>query len=86
MSDQTDAPRFTDIGDAAKRFNEAWTKAPPEPQIEDHLSVGDEAFLDRATVRLIQVDLECRWGRGERPPVDIYFVRFPRARYGLRHP
>ena len=65
-----------DAIESAELFESAW-KAGQAPDIEQFL--GDSAGSDRAALlrRLIRVELEHRYGKGEAPRIEGYLARWP---------
>jgi WD40 repeat protein len=59
-----------------KRFEAAW-RAGQQPRIEDF--VKDEVAAVRTPLlhELVEVEVECRLGRGEAPGLEEYLARFP---------
>src|SRR5262249_40289853 len=64
------------VDEACDRFEKAW-KDGQRPPIEDHLAEVPESDRVPLFWRLLEVEIELRCKRGERPTPEEYHRRFP---------
>src|SRR5262245_31679366 len=57
-------------------FESAWRQGTPRP-IEEYLRSADATWIPALRAELLQVELECRFQRGEQPRTEEYATRFP---------
>jgi formylglycine-generating enzyme required for sulfatase activity/serine/threonine protein kinase len=63
-------------------FESAWRQGTPRP-IEEYLHPADTSLVTALRAELLQLELECRFRRGERPRVEDYVRRFPECAEAL---
>jgi serine/threonine protein kinase len=64
-------------------FESAWHQGKPRP-IEDYLRSADATLVPALRAELLQLELECRFQRGQQPRTEDYATRFPECAGALQ--